>query len=180
MEAALTIDESSFSSRSATLLFPIDSTNHGSEVQGMMDSFLSAKKGDAVYLTMNKPATSLADLFREMGGQNRLLFVDAISVHTGEKKEMENAFFVSFPGDLTGMMMVLSRTLKMHDFKFIFFDSIPSLLVYNDERTATRFLHAVSAMCKQHSVQLVLLSGDDLPESFTNAISAIVPQNNSA
>lgn len=158
----------------STMLMSMDQENYSGELVSAMKGFMAKKKGDAVYLTFNKPANSLAELFQHLDHKNRLLFLDVISKHTGQEgPRMENAFFFSFPGDLTGVMMALTRTLKMHDFKFLFLDSLPSVLIYNDERTTTRFVHAVSAMCKQHSVNLVLFSSEDIPESLSSSVSSL-------
>ncbi len=158
----------------ATFMLSMDAANYSKRLPVVMETFLTRRKGDAVYVTFNKPAASLAELFKGIDHKNRMLFLDVISSHTGEKgSEMENAFFVSYPGDLTGVMVVLSRTLKMHQFRFLFVDSLSSVLIYNDERTTTRFLHALAAMCKQNLVHLVLLSSDDLPPSFSSSISSL-------
>ncbi len=158
----------------STFMLSMDTLNYNKHLLKVMETFLVRKKGDAVYVTFNKPANSLADLFKDIDQKNRLLFLDVISTHTGERTgELENAFFVSFPGDLTGLMVVLSRMLKMHDFRFLFLDSLSSVLIYNDERTTTRFLYALSAMCKQHYVNLVLFSSKELPETFATSLSSL-------
>lgn len=157
----------------STLLLSMENSDYNSHLVAVMKTFLHRRKGDAVYVTFSKPAQSLADLFEPLDCRNRLLFLDVVSTHMGEKAELENAFFVSFPGDLTGLMVVLSRMLKMHNFRFLFLDSLSSLLLYNDERTSTRFLHALSAMCKKSSLHLVLLSSEDVPGTFQNSISAM-------
>ncbi len=158
----------------STVLLTMNTENYGTMLSDVMNTFLLRRKGDAIYVTFNRPADSLIDIFKSTEHRERLLFLDAVSSRAKEAEgEFENVFFIPFPGDLTGLMIVLSRTLKMHAFKFIFLDSIPSVLVYNDERTTTRFLYALSALCKDHSVNLVLLSSNELSDSFNTSLSAI-------
>lgn len=166
----------------STILLSIGAADYSTQVLGVMRSVLLRKKGDGVYVTFNKSVYSLSELFKTVDCKNRLLFLDAISLNSGERgAELENAFFIPFPGDLTGLMIVLSRTFKMHDFKFLFLDSVPSVLIYNDEKTTTRFIYALSSLCKQHSVNLVLLSSADLPPSLSASLSGIAsPQMLSA
>ncbi|VVB98635.1 Uncharacterised protein [uncultured archaeon] len=175
MEPEKMLDETFEGMRApSTLLLPLEAATYSRGLADAMESFMQSRKGDAVYLTFNKPAAALADIFKNLDHKNRLLFLDVISTHNGERaSDMENAFFVSFPGDLTGVMVALSRTLKMHPFRFLFLDSLSSLLIYNDERTATRFIHALSAMCKQYSVHMVLISCGDIPDSFAGSISSL-------
>lgn len=162
----------------STILLSIGAADYSAQVLGVMKSVLLRKKGDAVYVTFNRSVYSLSELFKSIEDcKNRLLFLDAVSLNSGERgAELENAFFIPFPGDLTGLMIVLSRTFKMHDFKFLFLDSVPSVLIYNDEKTTTRFIYALSSLCKQHSVNLVLLSSSDLSASLTSSLSGITGQ----
>ncbi len=157
----------------ATVLLPIEPSSYNSQLKRVMKGFMDSKSGDAIYVTFNKPAHSLAQLFGGMDYRNRLMFLDVISTHVGERADLDNAFFIAFPGDLTGLMVALSRALKMHNFRYLFLDSLSAMLIYNDERTSIRFLYSLAAMCKQNSMHLILISPLDLPDAFANSVSAL-------
>ena len=148
------------------------------EITKLMKIRLSPSQDHGVYLTFNKPAHSLAPLFECVDHKSTILFLDAVSNHMGlaADSKIENAFFISNPQDLTQLTIALNRVLKMHEFALIFVDSMPSMLQYNDNQTSGHFLHAISAICQQNGVDLVIMANPSLPEAVKASIMALSPQ----
>ncbi|MEM0360704.1 MAG: ATPase domain-containing protein [Candidatus Diapherotrites archaeon] len=109
-------------------------------------SYLVKKKSnECVYVTLNRPYENLVALFEKNGiDPKKFYFIDTISATTGAKtSERANVSFIASPHGLTEISISLNKAIDAlkGENKFLFFDSISTLLVYNQAGTVTKFAH---------------------------------------
>lgn len=111
-----------------------------------------------VYVTLNKPVATLKQSLQRMGVQtSNLKFIDAITAV--KEQESEDCTYLGPNQELTNLCMAIARTLaKLEAGGFIVFDSLSTLLIYNDERSVSRFAHILTEKLRANEVYSVLLS----------------------
>jgi len=111
------------------------------------------KKGvPGVYVSINKTAEDLTETFeKEKIDTSKIIFLDAVSrMSDGKKIEKENYLYVESPKDLVELSVSLEEAVgKLKGKKFIVFDSITTLLIYNKAIAIEKFVHAIAG--KMHA-----------------------------
>jgi len=108
------------------------------------------KKKDmcGTYVTFNRPYTTLKISIEQQGLDiSKLFFIDLITESAGGKAERtDRCFFVSSPKNLTELSILLEQAMLRlpRDKRFVFMDSISTMLIYNDQDTVLRFIHSLT------------------------------------
>lgn len=113
--------------------------------------------GESVcYVTLNKTYDSLRELFeKNKVDLKNMVFIDAISRTIKQTPEQtEGCFFVSSPGALTEISLVVSTHLK-HNFRYLVFDSLTNLLVYEKKAPVARFVSSLVNKIKESKTRAV-------------------------
>jgi len=112
---------------------------------------LIKKKGMyGTYVTFNRPYNTLKTSIAAQGvDPEKLFFIDLITESAGGKAERssgERCFFVSSPKNLTELSILLEQAMLRlpREKRFLFIDSISTMLIYNDADTVLRFLHSLT------------------------------------
>jgi len=106
---------------------------------------LSTGMGSILYISLNRPYVSVISSFSSLGiNPEKFYFVDAVT-QTAQKGDgsSDKVKYVSSPGSLTELSLTLSKLLDNQKFDFVFFDSLSTLLVYEEETVVTRFIHSL-------------------------------------
>ncbi len=125
-------------SSNQTLLLLVPSTEYNDVVVDVAKQLSDASVG---YVTLNKTFDSLKDLFKKRGVNiENILFIDAIT-KTIKKAESstKGCYFVSSPSALTELSLAIDKFLR-HEFKYLVFDSITNLLIYQSKVPVSKFL----------------------------------------
>ena len=89
---------------------------------------------------------NIASYFKDKGLEiniKNIVFIDAISKSIKQNPvESDNTYFVSSPGALTELSLVITKFLK-HNFDYIIFDSINHLSTYRDKKTVETFVSSI-------------------------------------
>lgn len=98
------------------------------------------------YVSLNKPYKTLLKNFTDAGiDTTKFIFIDAITKTAEMPPVVENCEFVSSPGALTELSLAISNTLETKGVNLIVFDSLSTMLVYEDENIVTKFVHSLMA-----------------------------------
>lgn len=115
-----------------------------------------------VYISVNKPFSILHDRFRNAGIKDELIiFIDAVTnQEDATKKESEHCFYLDSPENLSDISIAISQAVEAieHKEKFIFLDSLSTLLVYNDAETIVKFIHFLISKMRVWKVNGIILS----------------------
>lgn len=105
---------------------------------------------NTVYVTSNKPYSTLLGIFGENKIQKDLFFIiDTITGAVEKIKEEENCIYISHPSALTELCIEIVNVLTKKKFKNLIFDSLNTLLIYNKEDEIIKFMHTLIGKIKK-------------------------------
>lgn len=99
----------------------------------------------ALYVSLNRPYQTLAESFSAAGiDASKLSYVDAVTQTASKAEDSgDNVKYVSSPGALTELSLTIAKILDTKKHDFLLFDSLSTLLVYENEMVVTRFIHSL-------------------------------------
>lgn len=115
-----------------------------------------------IYITVNRPFNNLVDILKKNGIDiSKLFFIDCITKKAGGKSERkENCLFISSPSSLTDLGIAIDEAINSlkGTNKFLFVDSVSTLLLYNSAVTIAKFSHFVSGRLRVKGFDGILFS----------------------
>jgi hypothetical protein len=121
------------------------------------------KMGKILYVTINKPYSTLMDNFQKNAiPKDQFFFIDAITRTVKKPEPIKNVEFISSPSALTELSLSISTTLEKQKFYSVLFDSLSTLLIYQEPLMVIKFAHSAISMLRTAGVKVILtvLSGD--------------------
>jgi hypothetical protein len=126
--------------------------------EGVMDAlkYFSERFGRGLYITLNKPSAVLQGIFEKGGlAPGSLLYLDSIT-NTAEHRT-ESCQFLGRMRELTDLVIALAKMISEEEVKFVFVDSVSTLLIYNDPKSVARFCHAVTEKLRSLNLPAALV-----------------------
>ncbi|MDP3989786.1 MAG: hypothetical protein Q8Q01_01110 [archaeon] len=115
------------------------------------------KKFPGIYVTLSKQHCSVVERLKsEKIDTSRILFID--NSEEGNGCGADNAIFIGKNKSLTALSLALSPAAKQKSMKFIFFDSVTTLLVYHKLEEIERFIHYFVNKSKDQGILVVLMA----------------------
>ncbi len=90
-----------------------------------------------------------------------VIFIDAVSKTAGgEIKKTKACLFIGSPENLSDISMAMDQAVRAvpSKEKFLFFDSLNTLLIYNDPTTVAKFIHFLSSKMRAWQVKGIIVS----------------------
>ncbi|MBI3036092.1 hypothetical protein HYY71_07270 [Candidatus Woesearchaeota archaeon] len=136
------IEEVIFKNNITVLLIP--NRSYHDEVLNIVKA--SSKRFKKIlYVSVNMPAEKVAGAIKEKGiDAEKFLFVDAVNDQTKEDISYHNFIFINSPKNFERFNAQLSHILEKEKFDCLIFDSLSTMLIYNDESTVTKFAHDIT------------------------------------
>jgi len=123
------------------------------------------------YVTLSKTYKSLQESFKKNKIDTKnIIFIDCISQTIVKSPPSEkNCYYVSSPGALTEVSIVIGKFLK-HNFNYIIFDSLDSLLVYQKKAPIGKFVSGLVNKIKTTKTKAIFyaLSSKEQSELIRN------------
>ena len=123
---------------------------------------LTDKGVPGVYVTLNKPFNTIKKFFEEKKVDLRLvLFIDVVTVVSkGEIKKTKACLFIGSPENLSDISIAIDQAVTAipSKDKFLFFDSLNTLLVYNDVRVVAQFIHFLANKMRTWKIRGIIIS----------------------
>jgi len=116
---------------------------------------------NVLYVTLNKPTTVIESFLKNAKADlNKFYFVDCVSKLLGAKKQVS---VVSSPQALTELNITINKTLKKEKVDIIIFDSLSTLIAYNDSFMVVKFIHSFISNIRQLPTKILftLLKEDE-------------------
>jgi archaellum biogenesis ATPase FlaH len=155
-----------------TLMFVIPSLEYNEKIVEAMKGL----SGSICYVTTNKTFDSLKEIF----DKNKINIKDVIFVDTISKSlkktpdQTDNSYFVSSPGALTELSLVINKFLK-HDFDYLVFDSLTNLAIYQNSKTSVKFIADLINKIKKTKTKAVLYAVESAEsEDIISKVSTFV------
>lgn len=120
--------------------------------------FLSEQNIPGVYVTLNKPYDIIQRALANNGVDTRLLiFIDAAS--RTEPRKVENCLYIGSPEKLSDLSVAMDQAVKaLPSDKFIIFDSLNTLAIFNKPATMARFVHFLTAKMREWKVKGIIIT----------------------
>ncbi len=115
-----------------------------------------------VYVTLNKPYSTIKTKLEKEGVDIRMIiFIDAITKTAGGKTtKTKNCLFIGNVENLSDISIAMDQAVSSlpGKEKFLFFDSLSTLLLYNDVQTVARFIHFLASKMRTWKVKAIIIS----------------------
>ncbi|HSU72374.1 MAG TPA: hypothetical protein VLJ21_00815, partial [Candidatus Binatia bacterium] len=114
-----------------------------------------------VYITVNKPYGTLRELLRERDvDTSKLYFIDAISQTVTQPKLVNpKVTYLPNPQSLTDISLAFGTAAEsLTGKKFLFLDSLSTLLIYNETGSVAKFAHFLTLKMRAMGMKGVLVT----------------------
>ena len=139
--------------------------------------FLVNEKGmGGVYITSTRPARAIMSRLKaDKINLSNVYFIDTISYTVGGGGIASSQIaYLESPSMLEGIMLKMEwllRKIKTEN-KFIFFDSINTLSIYNEEKILQEFMHILINKLRTMDIFTVVLSmGEQIPKQIESMLT---------
>jgi hypothetical protein len=147
-------------------LYPMDSLSIIKAVSRTIHKIL--------YVTVNKPHFSITETFKNNGIRaGGFYFIDASSGDVAVKNG-KNFEKISGQSNLTEIVVAIEKSLKEKNFEGLIFDSISTLLAYQDEEMVIRFAHSLINKLRETDTKGIFLCiKEDLKTSLMKNLNML-------
>jgi KaiC/GvpD/RAD55 family RecA-like ATPase len=145
---------------------------------------LQGLRYEGVYVTLSKDYVELTKIFREHGvDMGKLAFVDGVSQMYGiGAVDSSNVKYISGPISLDGIVAAITDIIPAmkNEKKFVFLDSITTVLLYNSLERTLQFSEFLTTSLKRLQVTGVVTSvskgfaNDKLIKEFTKMSNEVI------
>lgn len=114
-----------------------------------------------VYITLSKPYTTVEQTFKKAGIDTRMIiFIDAVTKTVkSQTKKTKNCLYIGSPEHLSDISLAMDQAVRsLPEDKFVFFDSLSILLMYNELDTVARFIHFLANKMRVWKVRGIIVS----------------------
>jgi hypothetical protein len=144
------------------VLAKIDAHNYQEINLEIIKHFTEFRKVPGVYVTLNKPFKTLEGFLESKEIDPRMIiFIDAVTKTSGgEVEKQENCLYIGSPQDLSDISLAMDQAVMAitSKVKFVFFDSLDTLLLYNQPGTVARFIHFLAGKMRTWQVEGIIVS----------------------
>ncbi|GEM_PF-1549153 len=135
-----------------------------------LSKHLSDKYERILYVSLNELYQNIATNFRTRKiNISKFYFIDAItnSAETNPQKR-DNCTFVVSPNSLVELSLAISSAIEARKPQVVLFDSLSTLLIYENPKTAVKFVHSFIGKIKAAGVDafLTALEGDSQSQAI--------------
>lgn len=127
----------------------------------LLKIFCNEKNLSGIYITVNRPYENISSLLdTNKVNTSNLFFIDAITKTINiASRRTEHCLYISSAESLTELSIAVSEAVKViHGEKFLFLDSLSTLLMYNSSGTITKFAHFLTTKIREWGIKGVLVS----------------------
>lgn len=141
------------------LLITVDAKNYQKAVIDLMKYLLNEKSIPGVYVALNKPYEIMQRTFAVNNIDSRLLiFIDSAS--RTEPKKVGNCLYIGSPEKLSDISVAMDQAVKAlpGDDKFLVFDSLNTLNIFNKTSTVARFVYFLAAKLREWKIKGIIIT----------------------
>jgi KaiC/GvpD/RAD55 family RecA-like ATPase len=155
------------------VLVTVNASNYQKSNLEIISFLVNNQKIPGVYVTLNKPFDIIERLLKKNKIDPRfIIFIDAIT-KVEESKRIKNCLFIGSPEKLSDISVAMDQAVKSlpTEEKFIFFDSLNTLQLFNKQGTVARFIYFLASKIREWKIKGIIItikSGSD--ESLINEL----------
>lgn len=141
------------------LLVTVDAKNYQKAVIDIVRLLVNEQNVPGVYVTLNKPYEIVQRTFTNNNIDTRLLiFIDVAS--RTEPKKVDNCLYIGSPEKLSDISVAMDQAVKAisTEEKFLIFDSLNTLSIFNKPATVARFIHFLTAKLREWKIKGIIIT----------------------
>ncbi len=134
------------------------------EVSNAIVKYFSNKNDKGIIVSANRPSITLLNNYKKNNiDTNKIFIIDCISKSFKADNKTLNVSFVENLSALTDISLSLDEHIKNStSTKFIFFDSLTTMLLHNKPSILARFIHNILTRMRLNGVGGVIISLQDI------------------
>ena len=142
----------------------VTSENYEEVVFQLLHHLINKQKAKGIYITVNKPHSHLVGLLKKNKiDPNKLVFIDCITRKLGvTPSTTKGVHFIDSPKNLIDISISLHEAVvNMEGLKckkFIFIDSLSTLLIHNEISDILKFIHYMTGKMRMWNLHGVMIS----------------------
>jgi len=116
-----------------------------------------------VYITINKPYKTMKNILEKEGVDTKqMYFIDCITKTAGGdiSDKGEKVFYLDSPQNLTGLGVAMGEAIRSipETDKYLFMDSLSTLLLYHNNGTVAKFSHFLTGKMRLWGLRGILMA----------------------
>ena len=142
------------------LLVTVDAKNYQNVAIDLLRFLVNEQNNPGVYVTLNKPYEVMQRNLANSGIDARLvIFIDATS-RAEQKKKEGNCLHIGSPEKLSDISVAMDQAIKAlpTSEKFLIFDSLNTLSIFNKPATVARFIHFLAGKIREWKVKGIIIT----------------------
>ncbi|MBL7055208.1 hypothetical protein ISS05_05625 [Candidatus Woesearchaeota archaeon] len=158
------------------VLITVSSKNYQKTNIDVIKFLINDEKTPGVYVTLNKPYNIIERSLKNNNVDARLIiFIDGVTQTGNKNKKIKNCLFIGSPEKLSDISMAMDQAVKaLPKEKFVFFDSINTLTIFNSPATVARFVHYLAGKMREWKIKGIIISLEkDVEESLLNELTQL-------
>ncbi|MFC1732998.1 hypothetical protein ACFL6I_22075 [candidate division KSB1 bacterium] len=144
------------------VLATVDAKRYHATNMALVRHLTKEEKIPGVYVTLNKPFKTMASQFKKEGiDTDMIIFIDAVTKTAGgEVEKTDKCLFIGNPENLSDISVAMDQAVMAlpSKEKFVFFDSLNTLLLFNSLSTVARFVHFLAGKMRTWKVKGIIIS----------------------
>ncbi|MBW2989822.1 hypothetical protein KY358_05905 [Candidatus Woesearchaeota archaeon] len=149
----------------------------------MIRNLIDEQSLPGVYVSLNKPFKTMESIFKKKKIETKMIiFIDAVTKTAGGKIEKtDKCLYIGSPDNLSDISIAMDQAVMSlpSKEKFVFFDSLSTLLLYNNAATVAKFIHFLAGKMRVWAVKGIIVSlrkkdDKDLIEELTQFCDVIL------
>ena len=147
------------------LLIPLDEEQYMSRLYEIVRSIKKANN-KTCYVCLSKPYKDvLADMERNKIDNRQFFFIDVLSSYYEKPEPARNCIFLDSPSNLGEIKKAVETAIEKEGCRILFFDTLSSLLAYQENFPIMRFVHNLTAEKGKCTMKVfIALKRDSIPE----------------
>lgn len=148
------------------LLITVDAKNYQKTSIDLVKSLVNEQAIPGVYVTLNKPYDIIQRTLASNNVDTRfVIFIDAAS--RTEAKKVDNCLYIGSPEKLSDISVAMDQAIKAipTNEKFLIFDSLNTLSIFNKQTTVARFVHFLTAKMREWKIKGIVITLEKETES---------------
>ena len=118
-----------------------------------------------LYVALNKPyETICGELKKNNLDVNAISCIDAVSKETDKYPKIDKVLYLEDPSSITELLFLIKAVCNEGKIKFIFLDSLDTLLLYNDIKEVEKFIRSLVNKARKSNVSVVIMSPKEKSE----------------
>ena len=142
------------------LLVAVDAKSYQSSVIEVLNYLVKEQNVPGVYVTLNKPYEILQRMFESNGIDSRIIIFIDVTSKSQDSKKVGNCLYIGDPEKLSDMSVAIDQAVKAlpGTEKFLIFDSLNTLSIFNKPATVARFVHFLAGKIREWKIKGIIIT----------------------